>query len=190
MSKCSITQLMKEGKMWSDFLNGSSAAFSQLYQIHARMLFSYGLKISNDPAIVEDCIHDLFVYLWNKRETLSQTDSPGKYIVVSFRRMMIKKLSSRQKGGVIPMEDLSNISDATPENAESVWISEEDNRQEQFRLNSAMSKLSKRQQEALHLKYIQELSYEDICDIMEINYQSVRNLISRALFELRGYMKE
>jgi RNA polymerase sigma factor (sigma-70 family) len=181
---------MSQDKLWNDFLNGSTVAFSQLYQIHARMLFSYGIKMSNDAALTEDCIHDLFVYLWNKRTSLGQTDSPGKYIVVSFRRMMIKKLSSGQKGIITAMEDFSNISDATPENAESLWIHQEDDQLQQSRLNNAMSRLSKRQQEALHLKYIQEMSYDDICDIMEINYQSVRNLISRALLELRSFMTD
>ncbi len=181
---------MKGDKLWDDFLHGDSVAFSQLYQQHASMLYSYGFKISHNASITEDCIHDLFVYLWNKRDSLSQTDSPSKYLVVSFRRMLVKKLSSRQKEGIFSVEDFSNISDVLPENAESLWIHQEENSLKQFKLTDAMSKLSKRQQEALHLKYIEEMSYEDICEIMEINYQSVRNLISKALFELRNLMTE
>lgn len=181
---------MKDNKLWDDFLNGDTVAFSKLYKQHASMLYSYGFKISHDASITEDCIHDLFVYLWNKRNTISQTDSPGKYLVVSFRRMLIKKLSSRQKKGILDVEDMSTKGDSTSENAESLWIKQEENTLKNSRLKNAMSMLSKRQQEALHLKYIEEMSYEDICDIMEINYQSVRNLISKALFELRSFMTE
>jgi len=181
---------MKGNNLWENFLNGDSVAFSQLYQQHSRILFSYGYKISGDTSLTEDCIHDLFVYLWNKRETLGHTDSPGKYLVVSFRRLLIKKLSSKQKEGIMAIEDFSHVGDVVSANAESDWITQEDNRLQQSRLSNAMSRLSKRQQEALYLKYFQEMSYEDICDIMEINYQSVRNLISRALFDLRSYMTE
>ena len=50
-------------------------------------------------------------------------------------------------------------------------------------------KLSARQRETVYLKFFEELSYEDICEVMELNYQSARNLIARALTELRQILK-
>ena len=40
--------------------------------------------------------------------------------------------------------------------------------------------------EALTLYYIEEKKYEDICEIMNMNYQSVRNLMHRGLTKLRS----
>ena len=48
-----------------------------------------------------------------------------------------------------------------------------------------LSQLSPRQREALTLYYIEERKYEDICEIMNMNYQSVRNLMHRGLLKLR-----
>ncbi len=53
-----------------------------------------------------------------------------------------------------------------------------------------MEILSNRQKEAVFLKYYNQMSYEDICDIMNINYQSVRNLISTALKKLNTELKK
>ncbi|KAB5206918.1 sigma-70 family RNA polymerase sigma factor, partial [Bacteroides thetaiotaomicron] len=39
---------------------------------------------------------------------------------------------------------------------------------------------------ALTLYYIEEKKYEDICEIMNMNYQSVRNLMHRGLTKLRS----
>lgn len=39
--------------------------------------------------------------------------------------------------------------------------------------------------EALILYYIEERKYEDICQIMNMNYQSVRNLMHRGLSKLK-----
>ena len=48
-----------------------------------------------------------------------------------------------------------------------------------------LAQLSPRQREALTLYYIEEKKYEDICTIMDMNYQSVRNLMHRGITRLR-----
>ena len=48
-----------------------------------------------------------------------------------------------------------------------------------------LAQLSPRQREALILYYIEERKYEDICQIMNMNYQSVRNLMHRGLSKLK-----
>jgi DNA-directed RNA polymerase specialized sigma24 family protein len=51
-----------------------------------------------------------------------------------------------------------------------------------------MGRISDRQREIIHMKYIQQLDYEDIARIMSLNYQSARNLVTRALAALRKEM--
>jgi DNA-directed RNA polymerase specialized sigma24 family protein len=51
-----------------------------------------------------------------------------------------------------------------------------------------MGRISDRQREIIHMKYIQQLDYEDIARIMSLNYQSARNLVTRALAALRREM--
>ena len=52
-----------------------------------------------------------------------------------------------------------------------------------------ISNLSPRQQQTIHLYYIEERKYDDICQIMGINYQSVRNLMHRSMSRLREMAK-
>ena len=47
-------------------------------------------------------------------------------------------------------------------------------------------KLSPRQQQIINLYYIEQRKYDDICRIMGINYQSVRNLMHRSIMRLRS----
>lgn len=51
-------------------------------------------------------------------------------------------------------------------------------------------KLSPRQRQIINLYYIEQRKYEDICRIMGINYQSVRNLMHRSISRLREYAGE
>lgn len=48
-----------------------------------------------------------------------------------------------------------------------------------------INNLSPRQQQIIHLFYIEQRKYDDICKIMGINYQSVRNLMHRSMSRLK-----
>ena len=56
------------------------------------------------------------------------------------------------------------------------------------KLQNAMKELTDRQREIIFLKYSKNLSYEEIGEILGINYQSIRNLTHRAVSELRKAM--
>ena len=56
------------------------------------------------------------------------------------------------------------------------------------KLMKNIAKLSPRQQQIIHLYYIEQRKYDEICDIMGINYQSVRNLMHRSISSLRKYI--
>jgi RNA polymerase sigma factor (sigma-70 family) len=53
------------------------------------------------------------------------------------------------------------------------------------KLRLELDKLSKRQREAIFLRFTQDLSYEEISFIMGINYRSVVNLIHEAIKAIR-----
>jgi RNA polymerase sigma factor (sigma-70 family) len=52
------------------------------------------------------------------------------------------------------------------------------------------SVLTKRQQEIIHYRFVEELSIGEIADILNINYQSVANSIQNSLKKIRNlYLK-
>ena len=48
-----------------------------------------------------------------------------------------------------------------------------------------LNELSSRQKEVLYLKYYSDLSIDEIANVLEINYQSVLNLIHKGIKKLR-----
>jgi RNA polymerase sigma factor (sigma-70 family) len=48
-----------------------------------------------------------------------------------------------------------------------------------------MNHLTRRQRQAITLYYLEERKYDEICDIMKMNYHSVRNLMHRGMLKLR-----
>ena len=51
-----------------------------------------------------------------------------------------------------------------------------------------MQQLSSRQREAIFLKFYEEMDYQEVAAAMDINYQSVRNLIFNGIKKLRDIL--
>jgi RNA polymerase sigma factor (sigma-70 family) len=72
--------------------------------------------------------------------------------------------------------------------AEDQLLEDEETKLIKEQVNNAMNTLTSRQREAIYLYYIEELSYDQICLLLDMNYQSVRNLIHRGMTRLRENM--
>jgi RNA polymerase sigma-70 factor (ECF subfamily) len=177
-----------ELQQWDAMRGGEEQAFSWLYDRYFKLLYNYGRKIGTSEAALEDGIHDLFVDLWRFRKTLSSTTSVRFYLYRSLRRRLMRNDSRNSyftsDGSII--EDALKAS--TPSSEENL-IDEEDNHQRIYRLKKLLSDLSPRQYEALILRYYDEMAFDEIAAILNVNEQSARNLVQRGLLQLRHYAK-
>ena len=159
----------------ASFQAGNMAAFSELYDSHINILFNYGLKLTIDKELLKDCIHDIFVKLYVKKDELGVIDNLKSYLFISLKNKLCDELRKRMYMSDTAVEEINVISST-----------EEKTRNNLLLVNNLMDQLSPRQREALTLYYIEEKKYEDICEIMDMNYQSVRNLMHRGLTKLRA----
>ena len=167
----------------ASFQAGNMAAFSQLYDLHINILFNYGLKLTIDKELLKDCIHDIFVKLYTKKDELGTIDNLKSYLFISLKNKLCDELRKRMYMSDTTAEEVNAIA---PTDVEDDYM-EEEQRQNEFSLvKRLLDQLSPRQREALTLYYIEEKKYEDICEIMNMNYQSVRNLMYRGLTKLRS----
>ena len=167
----------------ASFQAGNMAAFSQLYDLHINILFNYGLKLTIDRELLKDCIHDIFVKLYTKKDELGTIDNLRSYLFISLKNKLCDELRKRMYMSDTAVEE---VSVATPTDVEDDYMEEEQRKNEFSLVRRLLDQLSPRQREALTLYYIEEKKYEDICEIMNMNYQSVRNLMHRGLTKLRS----
>ena len=167
----------------ASFQAGNMAAFSQLYDLHINVLFNYGLKLTIDRELLKDCIHDIFVKLYIKKDELGIIDNLRSYLFISLKNKLCDELRKRMYMSDVAVEEVNAVSSTDIEDD----YMEEERQKNNFSLVShLLGQLSPRQREALTLYYIEERKYEDICEIMDMNYQSVRNLMHRGLTKLRS----
>lgn len=169
-----------ENIIWESFLKGSRTAFEQLYNVYAPMLFNYGFTITTDANLLQDTIQDFFIDLWKRKTNLNTPDNLKSYLVIAFRNRLFKTLKKNPKFEAEQTESLE-----TAPSPETVWILEIENELRNQKLKSALQSLPDRQKEALHLKYFNGMSSKEIAEVLEMNVQSVSNILYRALTALR-----
>lgn len=167
----------------ASFQAGNMAAFSQLYDLHINILFNYGLKLTIDRELLKDCIHDIFVKLYIKKNELGVIENLRSYLFISLKNKLCDELRKRMFMSDTAVEEVDAVS---PVNVEDDYVEEEQKMNDFSLIQHLLGQLSPRQREALTLYYIEERKYEDICEIMDMNYQSVRNLMCRGLTKLRS----
>ena len=160
--------------------------FSQLYNKHIDQLFAFGSRFTSDREMLKDCIQDVFVKLFTRRESLGPIDNVDSYLFISLRNRIHDEF--RRNGKITGDE----VNDANMQAvAEYEEYNQEQMEQQQELTNNVekfFEKLSPRQRQIINLYYIEQRKYEDICRIMGINYQSVRNLMHRSISRLREYV--
>ena len=143
--------------------------------------------MSGDINLVEDAIQDTFVNLWRKKENLSDTDNIRAYLIVSVRHKILKLLKNKAKYEPNVDDKSFSIEDSSIEDR---MLEEEFRLEMTANLKKSFEVLSGRQRQAIYLRYQESMDYDDICNIMSINYQSVRNLISGGIKKLAADLKK
>jgi RNA polymerase sigma factor (sigma-70 family) len=173
-------------ELWTAFRKGDKGAFNSLAILFYETMYNYGTKLTRDHTLVEDCIQDLFLDLWRRRQFLGETDHLKFYLLKSLRRKILAERKNQDKWQQQDVE-LSQAHDFVGEfSIETRMIELESAELHMKKLHQILSDLTKRQREAIYLKFYQEMDNEQIAKMMSISYQSVRNLIHTAIKDLQS----
>jgi RNA polymerase sigma factor (sigma-70 family) len=170
--------------VWRNFKSGSKDALSSIFLSNYDSLLNYGMRIYANQDFVKDCIQDVFLKLWNHRENLCDIKHIRPYLIKSLRRRMQDELIDRTKK--TKRLFLYNPEDDFTFSHEDLVIADEIDKERKERLLKCLNALPKRQKELIYLRFFENLDYDTIASIMNLNLQSVRNLSFSAIKELRA----
>ncbi|GGM94052.1 DNA-directed RNA polymerase sigma-70 factor [Dyadobacter beijingensis] len=163
---------------WKRFKHGDPAAFEDMIRGEFRALFEYGSRFIHDRDALNDCIHDLFASLWDRRRFLADTDRIRPYLIKSLRNRLLKEIERRH--ALTTFETWHENANAE-EDTETRLISSESEARRKQRIGTVLHTLTPRQREIIHLKFFEDLSHEQIAEVLEISRPAVANLLSQAL---------
>ncbi len=171
--------------LWDEFREGCEGAFAMMYQRTFMDLYRYGLKISPQKEVVKDCIHDLYVDLWNKREQLKPVDSIKGYLLIALKRKLINYFNRSKK--ISPQGIFFEDQDIPISiSREREIINHQSVKEQKDRILAALDMLTKRQRKALQLKFYHNCTNQEIANKLSLDINSTYNLVSRAVKRLRN----
>lgn len=165
--------------LWESFRNGDRDAFATLFRRHYESLYRYGGKFIDNTGQLEDFIQELFVELWQSKSRVPVI-SVRAYLLKSLKYKILK--TYRRRRDILP---ISGDQGAFEWSHEDQLVAGERDAENSRKVLNALDRLSNRQKEIVYLKYFQNLSYEEISEIMNINYQVARNLLYQAIKSLK-----
>lgn len=177
-----MSEGLKNQIIWDDFRKGSKDALKFIYEENYSSLYNYGLKFTLDKELVKDLIQELFVELIDSGLHLSSTDNIRFYLLKALRNKLTSQLSKILK---YTDSDVKSSEFSFWDSIETQLIKKEVEAELQLQVSNAIKKLSDKQQEIIYLRFFNEISYQEIAKLFDVEIQTVRNLMSRAIKALR-----
>lgn len=175
-----MSEVMSDEALLHDMRNGHRAAFSTLYQRHHAALFRYAILRCGSAANAADVVQEVFLKLLSDRLNYDSTRGALRFYLFGVARKLALQWDGDPNTGCYDSEDHEEdwepeVACAAPGPLERLL---QDQVAEQARL--AIAHLAPHYRDVLILFEMQELSYQEIADICQINVGTVRSRLARA----------
>lgn len=162
--------------------SGDRKAFDYVYTCYVNDLFAYGKGFNLGDDELQDVLHDLFLYL-----LLNPTVFNG---IINIKAFLIRCLKNRILDILKRPYNFTDINGCELPFSIQVDILEELIDQEnaaniQKQIELLLNSLTPRQREAIYLRYMQNLSFEEIAVILNLTHKGSRKLVARAMDSMR-----
>lgn len=171
-------------KHWKNFLSeNNDHSFACIYNECVNGLYTYGIGLGFSSDECMDAVQDLFYKLYVTKNELRHVANIRSYLFRSLRNRLFDAQKRQSRQQTLETEDLSlfpvevSVSERIEDEEERALLKQ--------KVEKLLSLLTDRQREAVYLRYMQNLEYEDIAAILEMRPESVRKLVYRALEAIR-----
>src|SRR5690625_138932 len=164
---------------------GDESAFKKLFLTYYGLLCNFSWRYTRSKAVSEDLVQDVFVDVWNMRESLDPQKSISIYLYQAVKNKAIDHLDHQK---VVRKHQLDE--DQTDKNI--VYIKKTMNEEWEFirAARHAIDELPFRAQQVYTLHREDGLTYQEIAEVMDISVKTVESQMSRALDILRASLSK
>lgn len=161
--------------------NGFETVFREFYG----SLCSYAFTFINDKDVCEDIVQEVFVKLWDSKETTSIETSLKSYLFQAVKNASLNLIKHTKIVGDYRMHNQREIEYAEQTDVNETMTNE---LAERIRLN--IEKLPPERKKIFILSRYENLKYKEIAEQLGISIKTVENQMGKALATLRTELAE
>lgn len=172
--------LQNEHLLIADLKKGSKEAFDEIYRLYAGRLLSYCTQYTKCREDAEEIVQDVFVALWNSRQTIRQEETLRSLLFTISKHRVINAYRSTLNSPVY--EDYVDYQNELPAGEDYHRLEYE---QYVRIVKDAIRRLPSTQQRVITLSRFSQLSNKEIAEHLSLSEQTVKNQLSIGLKTLR-----
>ena len=164
---------------------GDFEALSRIYQKYKNYLFTVAICLLNDPALAEDCLHDVFVKLAGNIGSLKIRRNLKGYLTAGIANHARDMLNQKSR------QDVSMDNENFPSPADTAAPVQQLIEKEQLpRLNQALEQLSYQQREVITLHLYGKMKFREIARLESISINTALSRYRNGLKKLRSLLTQ
>jgi RNA polymerase sigma-70 factor (ECF subfamily) len=158
----------------------SSEQFEALVCEHYEALFRFAMSLTRSESDAGDLTQQTF-YAWaTKGHQLRDTSKARAWLFTTLHRAF---LAARRRQIRFPHHDLEEVSEELP-----VWSAGQADQVDSTQVLPALAKVDEVYQAAVALFYLEDYSYKEIAEILQVPIGTVKSRIARGIMQLREFL--
>lgn len=169
------------GQLLSAVAGGDLDAFSALYDIFERPVFSVALRATSDRQRAEEAVQDTFLKIWRKAEGFDPQKGAAQSWIFTIAKRSAIDVSRREQRAPMPTE-LSPVDAAAPDAIDELAAA--------WQVNVALSNLPADQRVVVDLFVLEGLTHAEVADRLGVPLGTVKTRIYAGLKRLRQTVQQ
>jgi len=143
-------------------------------------LYRFAFRLLGSSEEAQDVVQDVFIKLWNGRDQLAEVQNMEAWCMRITKNLSLDRIRARQRRSTDSINDAFEIrhDGLTPHERTEIH----ENMQQ---INQMIAALPEKQRQVIHLRDIEGYSYNEICEILELDMNQVKVNLFRARSAVR-----
>jgi RNA polymerase sigma-70 factor (ECF subfamily) len=165
----------REARLLEKVAEGDHAAFRELYESMSRSLYFYLYRMLRDESLAEDVQVEVFTQVWKGAGKFRGQSQVKTWIFGIARNLAMNALRKhRHHANIDDYQDIADVGQPDPEDAD----------RRRF-LQKAMDMISDKHRDVLDYVFYQQMTYQEIAEILDISENTVKTRVFYAKAALR-----
>jgi RNA polymerase sigma-70 factor (ECF subfamily) len=178
-------------RLMSSIAGGDVAAFEQLIERHQALVAGTAARMLGSNSEVEDIAQQVFIRVWKSASRYRPRAKFTTWLLKITRNLVFNELRRTKRRAQTPLQpDPGTEEIILPDETTSAPDASLLETELQQAIEDAITQLPDTQRMALILRRYEELSYEDIAEVLDLSVPAVKSLLFRARTELRSRLSK
>jgi RNA polymerase sigma-70 factor (ECF subfamily) len=152
-------------------------------------LFRFALRMLGNDDEAKDVVQEVFIRVWNGREQMHEIQNMEAWCMRITKNLSLDRLRAIQRKATQPLETSYNVqhTDSTPDVKTELGESMQ-------QVSQLIAALPEKQRQVIHLRDVEGYTYNEICEILELDMNQVkvnlfraRNAVREKLMKINAY---